>query len=252
MLLESKRPEALSGTLRRMEAVALAGRNRSPRLFHALLEAPRALAEAATLGPALPLLLSAPKGDGHPVLVLPGYLADDASTRVLRGYLRERGYAAHGWRLGRNLGPRDDLQRRLRNRLEALRRESGQKLSLVGWSLGGVYAREMARALPRDVRQVISLGSPFRRNWVGASPEPPPVPSTAIYTRSDGVVAWSTCRERETEQTQNIEVRGSHVGLGFNPLVLYAVADRLALPDGSWQPFAPSRLRDLFYPADRN
>ena len=230
-----------------MQATAEAPRlrPRSPRLLHSVLEAPRAFAEAATLVPSLPLLVGAKRGDGHPVLVLPGYFADDASTRVLRLYLRERGYAAHGWRLGRNLGPRSDLLPRLERRLADLHREAGRKLSLVGWSLGGVYARELARAHPQRIRQVISLGSPFGRV---STPEPPPVPSTAIYSRSDGVVAWPTCREAPGSQTENIEVRGSHVGLGFNPTVLYAIADRLALPEGAWRPFDRSGFRELLYP----
>lgn len=213
----------------------------SPRLLHQLLEAPRALAEAVTLAPSLPALRLVPRGDGHPVLVLPGFLADDLSTRVLRRYLRDRGHAPHGWRLGVNLGVGEGVVRRLGARLVDLHREAGRKVSIVGWSLGGVIARELARAHARIVRQVISLGSPF-----GAS-RPPPVPSTAIYSRSDGVVSWRTCREAPGESTDNIEVRGSHVGLGVNPLVLYAVADRLALREGAWRPFERAGLRGLLY-----
>ena len=213
----------------------------SPRLLHRLLEAPRALAEAAALGPSLPVLRRAPRGDGHPVMVLPGLLANDRSTRLLRGYLRDRGYAPHGWRLGFNLGAGEGVVRRLGDRLVDLQRGARRRISLVGWSLGGVMARELARVHPDVVRQVITLGSPF-----GPS-DPPPVPSTAIYSRSDGVVPWPRCRETPGARTDNIEVRGSHVGLGFNPLVLYAVADRLALSEDAWSPFDRSGLRDLLY-----
>ncbi len=180
---------------------------------------------------------------------MPGYLADDASTRVLRAYLRERGYAARGWRLGRNLGPSPGFERRLMDRVLDLYRRVGRKLSLVGWSMGGVYAREIARARPELVRQVISLGSPFNRMSVdAANPDPLPVPCTAIYSRSDGVVPWLACRNEPSATTENIEVRGSHVGLGFNPAVLYAVADRLALPEGAWRPFDRSGFWELVYP----
>jgi len=222
----------------------------SPRLLFAALEAPRALAEAATLAPSAPLLWSAPKGDGHDVLVLPGFLADDASTAMLRRYLGERGYTTHSWGLGRNLGPRPTLGRRLASRVRDLYRETGRTISLVGWSLGGIYARELARAQPHAVRQVISLGSPFGRAAAGARTrvEAPPVPCTAIYSRSDGVVRWQMCREAPGARSENIEVRGSHVGLGFNPLVLYAIADRLALPEGNWRPFERSGFRKILYP----
>jgi pimeloyl-ACP methyl ester carboxylesterase len=215
---------------------------RSSRSLHALLEWPRAIAEAATLGPCLPLLWRAPSGDGHPVLVLPGFLADDASTQVLRFFLRDRGYATYGWQLGMNLGVGDGLVRLLGVRIVDLHRELGRRISLVGWSLGGVIARELARTHPGIVRQVVTMGSPF-----GPS-EPPPVPCTSIYTRSDGIVPWRSCLELPSPTTENIEVRGSHVGLGFNATVLYAVADRLALREGGWRPFVRNGFRDLLYP----
>jgi pimeloyl-ACP methyl ester carboxylesterase len=144
---------------------------------------------------------------------------------------------------------------------------------MVGWSLGGVYAREAARRTPSLVRQVITLGSPFANepkasnawqvyeglsgrksdDWPGrdAMKRPPPVPSTAIYSRTDGIVAWQGCREQESATTDNIEVEGSHCGLGHNPVVLYAVADRLALPEGEWGPFDRSGLRSVLYPNPR-
>ena len=122
----------------------------------------RAWLEFAALLPALPLLGRAPAGDGHPVLVLPGWLANDRSTQALRWFLRDRGYHAHGWKLGRNLGPSSALAPALRQRFTALRARHGRKVSLIGWSLGGIYARELARRFPDDVRQVITLASPFR------------------------------------------------------------------------------------------
>ncbi len=224
-----------------MTAAAPSERRSSDRRGLLLLEAPRALFEASTLAPALPLLLNAPRGDGHPVLVLPGFIASDVSTRPLRAYLRERGYAPHGWELGRNRGPDPALERLLHERLDQIHREAGRRVSLVGWSLGGVYARELARRRPAAVRQVITLGSPFGPSAV------PPVPATAIYSRSDGIVDWESCLERETQRSDNIEVTGSHCGLGVNPLVLFAIADRLALPEDGWKPFDRGGWRGALY-----
>jgi len=226
-----------------MAEAAPGGRPLPARRLWTALEAPRAAFEAQTLVPAWPLLRLAPRGDGHGVLVLPGFMASDRSTRVLRSFLRERGYFAHGWRLGRNLGPEAGLAARLRARLLELSLRHSGRVSLVGWSLGGVFARELAKRLPERVRQVITLASPFG----GPSAEPPPVPSTAIYTRSDGIVAWQTCREPESERTENLEIVGSHCGLGFHPLALYAIADRLARPLGDWKPFDRSGWRGALY-----
>jgi pimeloyl-ACP methyl ester carboxylesterase len=248
-------------------------RLRAGRAALLLLEAPRALLEASALLPTWPLLRSAPSGDGHPVLVLPGYGADDASTRLLRRYLRDRGYHAHGWRQGRNLGlGADGVAGVPLRRLAALADRHGRKLSLVGWSLGGVYARELAKLSPALVRQVITLGSPFggraRGRDIGdwlhekvfgelapiaarsrPSPlhAPPPVPSTAIYSRTDGIAHWRACREPEGPLTDNIEIVGSHFGLGFHPGALFAIADRLALPQDGWKPFDRDGLRGAFF-----
>lgn len=162
----------------------------------------------------------------------------------------------------------------LARRIDGIRQETGEKLSLIGWSLGGIMAREAARNDPDGVRQVISLGSPFAGDpratnaWhlfqlvTGQridSPElvqrlersclPPPVPSTAIFSKSDGVAAWQICREAEAEFTDNIEVHGSHCGLVVNPAVLYAIADRLAQPAENWKLFDRSGWRAAFYPS---
>lgn len=219
---------------------------------------------------AYPLLRRAPRGDGHPVLVLPGLAASDVSTWPLRVYLKAQGYAAHGWKQGPNRGPRPGVEAGMDARLSELAHRYRRKISLIGWSLGGVYARELARRAPEVVRQVITLGSPFANEprasnaWrlyeilserkVDDWPDrermklPPPVPSTAIYSRTDGIVAWQGCRELDSATTQNIEVEGSHCGLGHNPAVLYAIADRLALPEGEWWPFDRGGLRSALYP----
>jgi pimeloyl-ACP methyl ester carboxylesterase len=239
-------------------AVEPPGRPR-PGLF--LLEG-RALLELAACVAAYPVLRRAPAGDGHPVLVLPGFLASDFSTRTLRAFLRGRGYRAHGWKLGRNLGPRAETVEGLVGRLRDLRERHGRALSLVGWSLGGIYARELARRFPADVRQVITLGSPFRDleatnvpRFLRAMAErrrlpetdavrghlaaPLPVPSTAIFSRTDAIAAWPSCCETSGPQRESIEVESSHLGLGHHPVVLLTIADRLAQPEGTWRPFVP-------------
>jgi pimeloyl-ACP methyl ester carboxylesterase len=222
----------------------------------------RALLELAACLPAFPALRRAPTGDGHPVLVLPGFLASDFSTRALRAFLRGRGYDAYGWRLGRNLGPSPHLARAMVDRLRALAQRHGRRVSIVGWSLGGIYARELARRYPSDVRQVITLASPFRDIDATNVPrfaraiaergrlpdeaayrqvlaEPLRVPSTAIYSRTDGIAAWQSCRETPGPQSENIEVASSHCGIGHHPVVLLTIADRLAQPEGAWRPFEP-------------
>src|SRR5262249_13279921 len=132
-----------------------------PRRRLLLLEG-RAFLEFAALVPASPFLRRAPRGDGHPVLVFPGFMASDFSTRTLRRFLRDLGYAVHGWKLGRNLGPSPAVVRGLVERLQEVRSRHGRRVSLIGWSLGGIYARELARNFASDVRQGIPPASPFR------------------------------------------------------------------------------------------
>ncbi|MEO8936795.1 MAG: alpha/beta hydrolase [Burkholderiaceae bacterium] len=244
---------------------------RPPSRLLQLLEG-RAVFELGATVSMWPLLsLAAPKGDGHPVLVLPGLVASDLSTRVLRRYLRERGYYVHGWKQGRNLGLRDGVEKAMFQRLDTLNQKHGRKVSLIGWSLGGLYARVLAKHNPDAVRGVITLGSPFAGSprstnawrvyeWASGQKSDDPqahsrlrgrlaVPATSIYSRTDGVVAWPSSIDETSAISENIEVRASHLGLGVNPAVLYAVADRLAQPEGSWMPFDRSGVRSLVYPA---
>lgn len=229
----------------------------------------RAIGELGAYVVALPFYNLAARGDGHPVMALPGLAGDDASTYALRRFLRGRAYHAHGWRVGRNTG-RVELLEPLMERLHRLHDRHGRAVSLIGWSAGGLYAREMAKRAPSLVRQVITLGSPFtghprasnvRRiyEWLSGRQDDdpalserlrdtPPVPTTSIFTRSDGIVPWRRCVETAGERVENIEVEGSHSGLGHNPLVLFAIADRLAQKEGEWAPFERRGLRSLFYP----
>ena len=247
-----------------------------PSLLLAALEG-RAIWELGAFYLSFPWLQATPRGDGHPVLVLPGFMATDASTVPLRTFLRTRGYPSTGWKMGRNYGrgidpvngiPEDaetlSLLAHLYNKYE-------QKVTLIGWSLGGIYAREIARMRPQQVRQVITMGSPFnghpRANNVvpffeaisghkirDINPEllaqmqtPTPVPSTAIYSKSDGVAAWQTCVEPEGHLTESVAVCSSHCGLGHHPAVLWIIADRLTQSPENWQPFAKKGLRSLVY-----
>ena len=232
----------------------------------------RAIHEFGAFIGALPLLSLAPRGDGHPVLVLPGLVASDVSTRPLRSFLKNRGYAVSGWLQGRNLGLRHGVREAMVNLVHELNDTHGRKISLVGWSLGGLYARQLAKMMPARVRSVITLGSPFaghpratnawrvyemasgRRadqedhRFGGALSATPPVPTTAIFSRTDGICAWQGCMEKTSATSESIEVESSHCGMGHHPAVVYAVADRLAQAEGQWKPFDRSGWRSLVYP----
>ncbi|MFQ5982477.1 MAG: esterase/lipase family protein [Woeseiaceae bacterium] len=245
-----------------------------PSLLLALFEWPRAVSEASALIPSHPFLNNLPPGDGHAVMTLPGFLGTDNSLWLMRRYLRRWGYDARRWRLGRNTGltRRRDIEKMLDQRLRALFGKSGGKVSLVGWSLGGVLARELARRNPQFVRTVITLGSPIGepkattiwrlyeyvsgislqdrdiRKRIDSLQEPiPEVPLTAIYSNSDAIVSSQIAQVPPGEHVENIGVNTSHFGMGFNPAVFFALADRLRQPEGAWAPFEISGLRKLFY-----
>jgi pimeloyl-ACP methyl ester carboxylesterase len=241
------------------------GAEASPRLrppgFGLFLAEARGILELNASLLLSPLLMRAPRGDGHPVLALPGFLASDLSMAPLRRYLAELGYDAHAWRMGRNIGGVARMRGALLDRLAAIHREAGRKVSVVGWSLGGVYARDLALQAPGMVRYVITLGSPFANDvratnatrlyealsgeTVADNPELTqaiagdlPVPVTSIYSRSDGIVNWRTCLLRPSDTAENIEVHlASHIGIGVNPAALWAIADRLAQREGEFHPF---------------
>jgi hypothetical protein len=243
----------------------------SPALL--LTEPIRGLAGLAALPLASPWLATAPRGDGHGVLVLPGLLGSDTSTVPLRRFLRLLGYDARGWGLGRNRGPTEAVLEQLPRALADHARRTGRAVSLVGWSLGGIFAREIARLHPGQVRQVITLGSPFgvADRWrshaegpyrrlshlhaaAGRLPSrvqvarPIRVRSTSVYSRQDGIVPWQACVEPETALHQNVEVRCSHLGFGVDPATLWLIADRLAVPAGQHRPFRPPPLVRPLYP----
>ena len=259
-------PEQFSGDL--MENAEPFNPLKAPGALLIALEGRAPLELGVTLA-TWPLLKTAPSGDGHAVIVFPGLGAGDLTTVPLRNFLKAQGYETYGWDLGLNLGPRQGVLQKSIDRVQEIQQESGRKVSLIGWSLGGIYAREFAKALPDQVRSVITLGTPFAgdpkatnawRVYEFASGQKidnhdmleqlkvaPPVPTTSIFSRTDGVVAWPLSMQKESNRTENIEVNASHVGLGFNPLALYAVADRLSQEEGKWQKFHRDGWREWFY-----
>jgi pimeloyl-ACP methyl ester carboxylesterase len=246
---------------------------KAPPLRLAALEAlaPFEFAGIVASWTALPL---ARRGDESAVLVIPALGGTDASTRVLRRALRSRGFWPHRTGIP-GIGIATSLDQ-LRRRLDQLSAAHHDKVSVVGWSLGGIYARELARERPDSVRQVITLASPFRHRtgdraifspllparlrdrdpFLHLNPEhhrdPVPVRATAIYTRTDGVVRWHSCIEEASPMSENIEVRATHVGMVVNPAVIFAVIDRLAQPDDGWQPFRPPTPLIPFFPQPTN
>ena len=205
-----------------------------------------------------------PKGDGHPVIIFPGLASDGHAVAPLRSHCLRLGYAAMDWGRGWNTGPRGDVDawlESLAGDVRALLDGFDEPPTMIGWSLGGIYARELAKLDGMDVRQVITIGTPFNgtpaqthAGWVyrvlSGKPArlsrslrqrlatPPGVPTTSIYSRSDGVVAWQACRhDRPARHVEDVAVQGSHLGMGWNPQVLKVVADRLAQRPGHWRPF---------------
>jgi pimeloyl-ACP methyl ester carboxylesterase len=175
-----------------------------------------------------------PEG-GEPVLVIPGFLCSDETTLALRKELAAAGFRVHGWKLGWNLGAKADTLDRLRERVEGL--GHGRPILVVGWSLGGIYAREFARHYPQHVKAVVTLGSPFsgdpRQNtvwklyeWIARHPvtdppipritDKPPVPHLAIWSRRDGLIAPRAARGLEHERDHEAELDCHHMAFGVS------------------------------------
>lgn len=243
-----------------------------PHLLYALTEW-RAMFELATLPYAWPWLQFAPRGDGHPVLLLPGFMGDDATMFALKMFLRGRGYDVHTWGLGRNVGLQSRHLKALEEKVRYLHHETGRKVSLVGWSLGGVFALYAAQHATDCVRSIITLGSPVSTDptsaqanslvislyrWIahphgphahGLHPklkrlrDPLQVPISCLYSVGDGVVPpQEATLDGDPARHENIRIPGSHLGLAVNALVLAVVANRLAQPEDGWKPFVPQGL----------
>ena len=205
------------------------------------------------------------RGDGHPVLVIPGFGGTDLATTPMRTFLNAVGFSAHPWELGRNMGGRPGLKNELLGRIQSLSDQYGTTVSLVGWSMGGIFARRLAVYTPEGIRQVVTLGSPFfatadetHVGWLtkkatvkGRADEGPghgpKVPVTSLFTTSDGIVPWESCLQQTGPLSENIRVLGSHCGLAHNPSVLYLLAQRLNQAQGAWTPFEPRGRETLMF-----
>lgn len=250
------------------------GHQGKPHTLSSLLEL-RGLIEAALLPASLPLLMEAPQGDGHPVLLVPGFMASEASLVALKLFLQNKGYDVHTWGLGRNVGFRSKHANALPQKIRYLHHVTGRKVSLVGWSLGGVFSLYSAQSALESVRGVITLGSPVSieasgsqspaavkalyrlvSHRLGASAhvmQPRAkamrerrrlaIPTSCLYSVTDGVVPPQEATiDGDPMLHENIRVPGSHIGLGFNGIVFAVLADRLAQPEDAWKPFEPSGL----------
>ena len=246
----------------------------APHALTSLLEG-RGLLEMALLPVSLPLLIEAPVGDGHPVLLVPGFMASEASLIALKLFLQNKGYDVHTWGLGRNMGFRSKHANALPQKIRYLHHITGKKVSLVGWSLGGVFSMYGAQNALECVRSIITLGSPVSVETTGSqSPnlvkalyrmvshrlgasahmmQPRAkvmrerrrlaIPTSCLYSLSDGVVPPQEATiDGDPAMHENIQVPGSHIGLGFNGIVLAIVAERLAQPDNEWMPFTAQGL----------
>jgi pimeloyl-ACP methyl ester carboxylesterase len=229
----------------------------------------RAPWEYAAMVAAMPWLRKLPRGDGHPVLVFPGLGAADFTTWPLRHFLEGRGYKTYPWHQGFNFGPREGVLEACIDQLRSIHQKHQEPVSLIGWSLGGIYAREAAKEHPELARCVITLGTPFTGNpratnaWrfyefvsgqsahdpevIAQVRQAPPVPTTSIYSKTDGIVAWRCSVNEIGPMSENIGLHASHVGMGMNPIALYAIADRLAQDPKQWKPFDASGARRWFF-----
>lgn len=203
-------------------------------------------------------------GECHPVIIFPGLATNGAAVAPLRKFCESRGHPAFDWGKGLNTGPSGNLiqwMNELADHTAQLLNSYNAPATLIGWSLGGLYAREVAKLLAPQVRQVITLGTPFNAeadhtrvgslyrllngtkanfdaNLSRQLQTPPPVPTTSIYSRSDGIVAWETCCHAfSTRRVEDIEIKSSHIGMGWNPAVLEVIADRLAQKTDTWKPY---------------
>jgi len=227
-------------------------RAQAPSRLAMLLEL-RAPLDWASLVYRAPQLAAAPKGDGRPVMLIPGYGTDESSMRPLGHYLKYLGYEVYDWAQGRNRGDVENDVRRVGRRAQEIHdTRDNAPVTLIGWSLGGVTAREAARLFERYVREVITLGTPIiggpkytsvagrfaksanlnlddfekkvhERNSIGIKQ-----PVTSIFSKADGVVDWRASVDTYNKQARNIKVNSSHFGLGANGKVWHLIARLLA------------------------
>jgi pimeloyl-ACP methyl ester carboxylesterase len=261
-------------------AIEASGQLEPPDLLNSFTEAARTVFELALSHLTQKYVQHiTPDSKSRPIIVIPGFLGADWTTANLRGFLMRKGHDAYGWHGGINTGPSDRVLDHLERHLDVIANaHHGRKITLIGHSLGGVFAREMARAYPEHIEQVITLGSPFAaglhpntvnplveltfalmngrdhffmtdKEFAKQSATPPPVPTSSVYSRGDGVVNWKTCLNPQGQKkTENIEVIGSHCGLVVNPMTMVICADRLANQDRrKWEGFKGRQYSELFF-----
>ena len=262
---------------------------RPPRLRHSVAELGRVIAEFGSTAMLQPILNRLPEGDGHTIITIPGFMGADGSTSQLRRFLVKRGYNAIPWSKGRNaadkqpssldafLEYRESIEDEVAEQVRAEYERSGRKVTLIGWSLGGLYSVALAHRFPQWVRQVITLGTPFGdprgtslynimgrvynnevevdegalERWVqhtyrGGELR---VPILTLYSESDGIVGAGIARcEGDPRYVTNIAVMASHVGFPFNPLVYGVIANHLVEPHERWDICGSSKLGPFIKP----
>lgn len=238
------------------------------------LDVVRSFCEAGAYFGAGPFLSQAPKGDGHAIMVIPGLGVNDLTTKLMRLFFERCGYKVFGWEQGINSRYDEDVILELERRISDLFSRYG-KVSVIGQCFGGLYALKLAHAHPDMVRSVITLGTSTsdplnadRVRWLykllngqdqlnelddnmselsSDFPGAIPLPTTSIYSKTDGVIGWKRSVFDEIDQSESIPIVTSQLGMGLNPLVLWVVADRLAQPEDDWKPFNPTGWENLFY-----
>lgn len=209
-----------------------------------------------------------PRGDGHPVLVIPGFFGNDLHMSELQHTIRDHGYAVYGWESGMNMGPSETKAKQLEEHLKNIYAANGnQKVSIVGYSLGGVYARELARRHPELVAHVITLGAPFGQRESGGAVDErvahvqgfygtqntdpriaPPVPTTSLFSTDDWIAGWKEALNTGGTQSENIRIRSGHVAMPFSDNAAAIILDRLAQTTVNWQPMNKAPSTNLSHP----
>ena len=259
---------------------------RPPKLRHSIMELGRVVMEIGSTALLGPVLNTLPRGDGHTIMTIPGFMGADGSTSQLRRFLKRRGYNAIPWGLGRNaaevrsdnledfLVHRDKMERVIAERARQECEASGGKVTLIGWSLGGLYAVAVAHRFPQWIRQVITLGTPFGdprgtalysvmgrlydnedsadegalQRWVEHtySGGRLRVPVLTLFSESDGIVGPGIARcQGDPRYVTNMAVVASHVGFPFNPVVFAVIANHLVEPHERWAICGSGLLKPL-------